>query len=102
VDGTTAVESPAQLDTAADLTIIPSRLVEELGLLQVNEVPILGVGGRFDILPAFLVLIEIRGTSPRLVKVLSSPEEPYVLLGRDVLNHFRITLDGPNLVMDIE
>jgi hypothetical protein len=40
--------------------------------------------------------------SPRLVKVLASLEEPYVLLGRDVLNHFRITLDGPNLVLDIE
>jgi hypothetical protein len=102
VDGTMSAESPAQLDTAADLTIIPSRLVEELGLPQVGEVRIFGVGGRSDTLPAFLDLLEIRGTSPRLVKVLSNPEEPYVLLGRDVLNHFRITLDGPNLALDIE
>ncbi len=102
VDGTTAAESAAQVDTAADLTVIPSRLVDELGLLQVNEVPILGVGGHLEILRAFLVFIQIRETSPRLVKVLSHPEEPYVLLGRDVLNHFRITLDGPNLVLDIE
>ena len=34
-----------------------------------------------------------------LYNQVASPLEPYVLLGRDVLNHFRITLDGPNLVL---
>ncbi len=34
VEGTAAAECPAQLDTAADLTVIPSRLVEELQLDQ--------------------------------------------------------------------
>jgi len=42
VEATAAVESPAQLDTAADLTVIPLRLVEELQLDQLSEFPILG------------------------------------------------------------
>jgi predicted aspartyl protease len=102
VDGATAVESPAQIDTAADLTVIPSRLVEELQLDQLSEFPIVGVDGHMSVLPTFLVQLQIRELPPRVVEVLASSLEPYVLLGRDVLNHFRITLDGPNLVMDIE
>jgi hypothetical protein len=34
--------------------------------------------------------------------VLAIANEPFVLLGRDVLNHFRMTLDGPNSLLDIE
>jgi Retroviral aspartyl protease len=95
-------ECPAQLDPAADLTVIPSRLVKELQLDQLGELPILGVGAHLEILPTFLVQIGIREKPAHLIKVLASPEEPYVLLGRDVLNHFRITFDGPNLMLEIE
>jgi hypothetical protein len=28
--------------------------------------------------------------------------EPLVLLGRDVLNYFKLVLDGPRLVLEIE
>jgi hypothetical protein len=33
--------------------------------------------------------------------VLASHDEPYALLGRDVLNRFTILLDGPNLVLEV-
>ena len=55
VEGTAAAGCPAQLDTAADLTVIPSRLVEELQLDQLSEFPILGVDGHLSTLPTFLV-----------------------------------------------
>lgn len=53
-------------------------------------------------MPTFLICIRPRGLTPHVVKVLASADEPYVLVGRDVLNHFRVTLDGPNLVLDVE
>ena len=31
----------------------------------------------------------------------SSFEMPYAILGRDILNHYHITLDGPNLTLTI-
>ena len=102
MEGTATTECPAQLDTAADLTVIPSRLIQDLGLDQLSELPILGVNGHLLTLPTFLVQIQIRELPPQVVEVLASPQEPYVLLGRDVLNHFRITLDGPKLVLDID
>src|SRR5215210_6130983 len=36
---------PAQSDTAADMTVIPWRLVEALSLVQLDELPTLGFGG---------------------------------------------------------
>ena len=95
-------ECPAQLDTAADLTVIPTRLVDELQLDQLGELSILGFGADLETLPTFLVQIQIRDLPSQLVEVLASHDEPYVLLGRDILNQFRIMLDGPNLVLEIE
>jgi hypothetical protein len=40
--------------------------------------------------------------TPITVEAFASREEPHVLLGRDVLNHFRVLLDGPNLVLEME
>ena len=53
------------------------------------------------ILPTYLVELRLRELGPVTVKVLASSDEPYVLLGRDVLNRFTILLDGPNLVLEM-
>ena len=36
------------------------------------------------------------------LKVLADPNESVPIVGRDVLNQFRIVLDGPNQVMIVE
>src|SRR4051794_4057129 len=36
---------PAQIDTGADRTVIPGGLVDSLGLLPLDELPFLGLGG---------------------------------------------------------
>jgi predicted aspartyl protease len=102
VAGGLSLESPAQLDTAADASVIPLRLAEALGLEQLGELPAIGVDGRPATLATFLVRIGIRDYPARTAEVFASQHEPYVLLGRDLLNRFRIVLDGPNLLLDIE
>ncbi len=45
-DGATHADNvPAQLDWGSDVTVIPGRLVAELGLEQFDEQPTLGFGG---------------------------------------------------------
>lgn len=100
-EGAAETAVPAQVDTAADLTVIPGRLVAELQLLPLDLVSALGFGGHLMTLPTYLVEIRVRELPPVQVKVLASPDEPYALLGRDVLNRFVVTLDGPNLVVEI-
>jgi len=43
--GATGITVPAQIDTAADLAVIPGRLVEELQLVPLDAVVALGFGG---------------------------------------------------------
>jgi hypothetical protein len=35
------------------------------------------------------------------LEVAASDGEIYALLGRDLLNHYRVVLDGPNLILEI-
>jgi Retroviral aspartyl protease len=94
-------ELPALLDTAADKSVIPLRVVNELNLVKVREASVEGVGGHVERYPTFLVQLAIRSLPPVVVEVLATPEEAYVLLGRDVLNHFRVFLHGPDLAVEI-
>jgi hypothetical protein len=95
-------EIAAQLDSAADRSVIPWSVVESLQLPQLDQLPALGFGGHLTLVPTFLVELTVRSLIPVTVEVFASRDEPYVLLGRDVLNHFRVVLDGPNLVLAVE
>jgi predicted aspartyl protease len=92
---------PAQVDTAADRTVVPWRAVEQLGLEPMGEMQVQSFGGEIATFPAFLVQLQVREQEPMKIKVLSSQDEPYVLLGRDALNRLRLLLDGPALLLDI-
>lgn len=99
-EGSAGAVVPGQVDTAADLSAIPERLVEELRLVPLEMVSALGFGGHLLSLPTYLVEFQIRGLQPVRVKALASPDEPYVLLGRDILNRFALLLDAPDLVLE--
>jgi hypothetical protein len=100
--GKEAADLAAQLDTAADRTAIPGKVVEQRSLVPLDELPVSGFGGQVFLLPTYRVELSIRTLQPVLLEVLAHSEEPFVLLGRDVLNLHRIVLDGPKLGLEIE
>jgi hypothetical protein len=61
----------------------------------VREVRVEGLDGAIVLLPTFLVELAVDGLSAITVEVLASQGEPTVLVGRDVLNRYRVLLDGP-------
>jgi hypothetical protein len=96
--GTTAEgigEQPAQIDSAADRTILPVSLVERLDLSPSGNSIFSGVGGHEVALQLYRVEIVVPQLRPREIEVAAHPDEPLILLGRDFLNQFRIILDGP-------
>jgi hypothetical protein len=93
---------PAQLDTAADFSAIPAGLVERLQLVQLDDAPIAGFGGHVTLAPIYLVELGVQPFGAEIVRVLADREEPFVLLGRDVLNRYKILLDGPQLIFEIQ
>lgn len=101
VGGRGLADLPAQLDSGADLSVIPWEIVERLHLVQLDEAAVVGFGGSTLLVPTFLVEMTVRGFRPVVVRALASRSESYVLLGRDVLNEHRLLLDGPQLILEI-
>lgn len=95
LDGTEARDLPAQLDTAADRTVIPLAFVEALGLIPLGTVHVGGFGGHVSEVPLHAVLLGVHSFEPSLIRVVAHTEESWILLGRDVLNRYRVVLDGP-------
>jgi hypothetical protein len=93
---------PAQLDIAADRTVIPVAVVQALSLSQIDTIPIGGVGGVVQTMPSCTVEIAIHNLPAKVIEVVATAGEDWVLLGRDVLNFRRLHLDGPALVFDID
>jgi Aspartyl protease len=102
-DGTgSSVAVPAQLDTAADKTVIPMSAVRDLGLEQAGLLQVAGLGNAAMPVPVYVVEMVLHEMTPVTVDVLSVAGEEHVLLGRDVLNRYRVTFDGPKLLCTIE
>lgn len=99
---TVAADVPAKVDTGAARTILPSTLAERLRLDVVARHEFEGLGGQRVVLPIVRLLLTIRGCSTLDLNAASSDGEPYILLGRDVLNRYKIVLDGPNGKLQIE
>jgi len=70
-------------------------------LSQVGEILIGGLGGSIYSLPAHVVTLSIHDQPAQTVKVIASADEPWVLLGRDVLNAYRVILDGPRSALEL-
>jgi len=90
----------AQLDTGADISGIPQRLVDRLGLAPVRIVPVEGYDDARVLLSTYVVRLEIAGVRFRGLEVVPIPGER-TLLGRDVLNCLYIHLNGPELTFDL-
>jgi hypothetical protein len=60
-----------------------------------------GLGGIIYSLPTYVVFIAIQGQQPQATKVVASADEPWILLGRDVLNAHRLVLDGRGAFLEV-
>jgi len=81
----------ALVDSGADVTVLPEGLPQALGLPQVGEVTVRGVAGTARV-PVFAARVEAAGRR-WIAEVVGVGGE--ALLGRDLLNHWVVTLDGP-------
>jgi len=100
-DTGTLVSLPAKIDSGASMSVLPQTAVTDLALEPTGDVLASGYDRRVALLPTYNVTFEIEGYAVQDVEVAASPRSD-VLLGRDVLNHFILTLDGKNLSFALE
>jgi len=101
VSGGILRDLPAQLDCAADRTVVPDTLARALNLPQIGTITIGGVGGVVQTMPSYPVQLAVHDQSAQLLEIVASPGETWVLLGRDAMNAHRLLLDGPHLILEI-
>ncbi len=90
----------AKLDTGADITAIPSKVVEQLNLRHSGEMAFEDFDGHLFHKNIYAVHIKLPTGQHGKINVLTIPSD-HVLLGRDVINQFRLLLDGPALTLEI-
>ena len=101
ITGALPRDLPAQLDCAADRTLLPESIAQALALPPIGMIPIGGVGGLVQSMPSYPVEVTIPTLAAVMVEVVASPGEAWVRLGRDVLNLHRVLLDGPQLALEV-
>ncbi len=93
---------PALIDSGADRTVIPGGLVGLLALVPLEMFDVAGLGGQVFSVPAYKVELTIRTLVPQKAVLIAHDQEPFVLLGRDILTRHRLLLDGPGLALEID
>jgi hypothetical protein len=90
----------AKIDTAADISAIPTSVIAQLGLPITKKLRVKG----YDDVPitvfTYSALLEVDQAHFDSLRVIATAKA-YALLGRDVLNHFYLHLDGPELTFDL-
>ncbi len=90
----------AVIDSGAFKSVIPQTLASQIGLLPVTEITTKGYDGREQKKPASIVNIVLDGHVFEYVEVLLINRNT-ALIGRDILNQLKLTLDGPKLEFEI-
>ncbi|HEY4688143.1 MAG TPA: hypothetical protein VIK33_02440 [Anaerolineae bacterium] len=91
----------AKLDTAADISAIPLDLLKAWRLEPESEIVISGIDAAPTTVRTYTVGIELPDARIRRSEVIPIAED-YALIGRDILNHFYIYLNGPDLTFEIQ
>src|SRR5260370_4119428 len=68
--GSWARDIPAQVDCAADRTVLPGAVVSALGLVQVGRFLFEGFGGTIMELPVYLVAIQVHDLPPLEIRAV--------------------------------
>ena len=90
----------ALLDTGSDKSFIPLSMANELELLFLGMGVVEGINGDGEYRPIFDALISMDRSTWDALEIMGWHEN-FAILGRDVLNRYHITLDGPNLALTI-
>lgn len=99
--GVSVADVPALLDTGADRSVLTRAVVDALGLAPAGVSQFQGFGSQVIELPLFLIDLHIHEFTPNRIRPTLGEGEPFLILGRDVLNTFKVVLDGPNLVLEL-
>jgi predicted aspartyl protease len=91
----------ALLDTGADASVVPLRHIRSLGARTSHRRYLRSPWGGRRIVHTYLLDVEVAGLRLPSIEVVADDIGDEVIVGRDVLNRLRITLDGPAGTLEV-
>jgi len=92
----------ALVDSGADVTIVPWRYLQEAKVSCVGRAKMRWGSHTSKSYDVYLAVVDVGPHTVYGVRLLADKHNEEVILGRDVLNQIKITLNGPALVVEIE
>ncbi len=90
----------ALVDTGADGTLVPLRLLDEINAPIVDQMRIRSHWGEWRRVDIYTVDIEVAGLRFPAVEVVGDEKDEEIILGRNFLNWLHLLLEGPSLRVD--
>lgn len=92
----------ALVDSGADITAIPRRLIDQLQLKLVDRLPTMGYEGvpQEKLTDVYSARVLIRDVGDYIVRVVPSNYD-YALIGRDIINSWDLFLRGKKGIFEI-
>ena len=91
----------AQLDPGSDISVLPESTAHAIGLQRDGELEVEGYDGLVARMPLCVVTLEVAGEILTPMSIMVMPRS-LAILGRDVLNHFILTLNGKDLTFELQ
>lgn len=91
---------PALIDTGADITAVPSHLLNDLKLESIGRIRIEAVNAKSTIVYTYGVRLKLTDIVIERIEVILADFD-FVVIGRDVLNRLYLLLNGPELTFDL-
>jgi len=85
----------ALVDSGADATIIPLNSLQEIRARRSRKMWMRGTAGGRVLVDLNQISLQLGPFAQTLLEVVGSTQNDEVIVGRDVLNHLTVTLNGP-------
>ena len=89
------------LDTGAEVSVLPVELLTALQIPKASDLSVESWDGSPTLVNTYLVTLEVADAHLDSIEVVAALM-PYAILGRDVLNHFILTLNGKDLTFELQ
>ncbi len=92
---------PALVDTGADISLIPSRFIWQLGIPANDRKNLRSQWGETRKVEIYFLDIQIGSLKFPLVEIVADDKSDEAIIGRNVINLFNLHLNGPQQWLEI-
>lgn len=89
------------LDTGAEVSVLPFEILTALQIPKASNMSVESWNGSPTLVNTYIVTLEVADAHLDSIEVVAAPMQ-YAILGRDVLNHFILTLNGKDLTVELK